>query len=88
MDRIEQEIQRYNFNLFAYPDDYFETHTAKELGISEEARLELVELKRENSNHGDTSDKKARAIKELLDLFSDVDEDIDLDRLKEERILG
>lgn len=43
--KIEKEVKRYAMNLFAFPDDYFETHSAKDLNISEEARQTLMAMK-------------------------------------------
>lgn len=40
-------IHRYAYNLFAFPKDYFEKHTADELGITEDERQDLIKIKRE-----------------------------------------
>lgn len=49
----EANIRRYATNLFAYPVDYFEQHTAEELRVSEEERQELIRL------HGERSDSSS-----------------------------
>lgn len=40
-------VRRYVYNLFAFPKDYFETHTADELGVTEEDRNDLIVMKAE-----------------------------------------
>ena len=40
----KKNIERYTFNFFAFPQGYFEEHTAEELGISEDDRQELIRL--------------------------------------------
>lgn len=40
-------VHRYAYNLFAFPKDYFETHTADELGVTEEERSDLIVMKAE-----------------------------------------
>ncbi len=47
MSKVGDEIYRYEFNLFAFPEGYFENHTAKELKISEEARQKLIEIQKQ-----------------------------------------
>lgn len=39
-----KNIERFTTNLFAFPNGYFEEHTAEELDISEEERQELIKL--------------------------------------------
>lgn len=39
---VDDEVFRYTFNLFAFPEDYFEAKTAEDLHISEEARQILI----------------------------------------------
>lgn len=46
---LEDEVYRYSFNLFAFPEDYFEKKTAEELGISEDARKILITKRKELS---------------------------------------
>lgn len=40
----KKNIERYTFNFFAFPQGYFEEHTAEELGVSEDDRQELIRL--------------------------------------------
>ena len=47
MSKVGDEIYRYEFNLFAFPERYFENHTAQELRISEEARQKLIEIQKQ-----------------------------------------
>lgn len=53
----EANARRFVTNLFAYPDGYFDQHTAEELHISEEDRLELIRLQNEctDSAHSEAS---------------------------------
>jgi len=44
---VDDEIFRYTFNMFAFPQGYFEEKTAEELGISEEARQKLIAIQNE-----------------------------------------
>ena len=49
-NNFSEEIKRYAFNLFSFPDGYFEEHTAEELEISEEARQWLIETQKKCSS--------------------------------------
>lgn len=60
----EANIRRYATNLFAYPQGYFEKHTAEELRISEEDRQELIRLQGER-NDTDSDRKRTDRIKEF-----------------------
>lgn len=44
---MDDNIRRYAYNLFAFPKDYFEAHTADELGVTEEERSDLIVMKAE-----------------------------------------
>lgn len=46
----EANVRRFATNLFAYPDGYFNQHTAEELHIGEEDRLELIRLQNERTD--------------------------------------
>ena len=52
-------IIRYAYNLFAFPKDYFETHTAAEFKITEEARQYLIAMKKECEEYREHFDAEA-----------------------------
>lgn len=52
-------VHRYAYNLFAFPKDYFETHTADELGVTEEERSDLIVMKAECEKRKKSADPNA-----------------------------
>ncbi len=50
-DRVTEEVLAYSYNLFAFPQGYFQDHTAKELKISEKARKELIRMQKEGERY-------------------------------------
>ena len=52
-------VRRYAYNLFAFPKDYFETHTADELGVTEEERSNLIGMKAECEKRKKNADADA-----------------------------
>lgn len=67
----EANIRRYATNLFAYPVDYFEQHTAEELRVSEEERQELIRRHAEATNRKVDERRKDSRIKEFeADFFA------------------
>jgi len=56
---MADNIRRYAYNLFAFPEDYFETHTADELGVTEEERSDLIAMKAECEKRKKSADPDA-----------------------------
>lgn len=54
-------ILRYSYNLFAFPEDYFEKHTAEELKITESERQQLIKMKKEGEDRRKHSNAEAHA---------------------------
>lgn len=59
----EANIRRFTTNLFAYTDGYFDQHTAEELHISEEERLELIRLQGERTDSANTETRARERIR-------------------------
>lgn len=65
----EPNIRRFVTNLFAYPDGYFDQHTAEELHISEEERLELIRLQSERTNSANSEDSAREQLRAFEEEF-------------------
>lgn len=57
LSSVAQQVMSYAYNLFAYPDNYFENHTATELHISEEARKILIQEQKEYIERKDSVER-------------------------------
>lgn len=66
----KKNIERYTFNFFAFPQGYFEEHTAEELGVSEDDHQELIRLHIPSSKERRKAQEELQAafIKEFLEL--------------------
>lgn len=61
MEKKEDRTLPYVCNLFAFPEDYFEQHTAEELKVTEDERQDLIKMKRECEQRRKNFDPKAHA---------------------------
>lgn len=46
-ERNEKYLKQYTYNLFAYPQNYFEERTAKDLEIPETVRKQLIQIQKD-----------------------------------------
>lgn len=62
------DLKRYSYNIFAFPEGYFEKKSAAELGVSEDVRLKLAEMQK--AINADFSEDTA-----LVEFVNDFNED-------------
>ena len=67
----EANILKYTFNFFAFPDGYFEQHTAEELKVSEEERQELIRLQSTKNQRCSVKDREEGYLKEFVEDLSE-----------------
>lgn len=71
----QRNLERFYLNFFAFPEGYFEQHTAEELKVTEEERQVLIK----EHHHKPTREEKLIAAVEYCDefatVFSDGDEE-------------
>jgi hypothetical protein len=65
MNQKQDGILRYAYNLFAFPKGYFEEHTAEELKITEDERLQLIKMQAEDEHDDSKIQKEEDALKEF-----------------------
>ena len=66
---IQGEIRRFVCNMFAFPDGYFESKTAEELHISEEARHLLISMQSKRTDGSAAKDAKKKRDEDDLAVF-------------------
>lgn len=65
MNQKQDGILRYAYNLFAFPKGYFEEHTAEELKITEDERLQLIKMQDEDEHDDSKIQKEEDTLKEF-----------------------
>lgn len=65
MNQKQDGILRYAYNLFAFPNGYFEEHTAEELKITEDERLQLIKMQDEDEHDDSKIQKEEDTLKEF-----------------------
>lgn len=65
MNQKQDGILRYAYNLFAFPKGYFEEHTAEELKITEDERLQLIKMQAEDEHDDSEIQKEEDTLKEF-----------------------
>ena len=65
MNRKQDGVLRYAYNMFAFPKGYFEQHTAAELKITEDERQQLIKMQAGDEHDDSKIQKEEDALKEF-----------------------
>lgn len=68
MEGKNMRLLAYVYNLFAFPADYFISHTAEELGLTDEDREKLIAMQAEAADEK-TVEKYEKERKDRMDAF-------------------